>query len=184
MIRDLSFDESERAAHKRRLTRIVVICLLASSLVSFAVAREMKIRSEFKSIPDARVGDLASLQSRHDAIAGLLDEHNVWAGAYEARQELDELVRSIHDEERAASAIAYEQEAQARRICEETEAARKRGLALAERRQYDLALVQFRRALELCDSLSEDAWGGAPWEHREQVVVDIYALENRGEGNK
>lgn len=182
MIRDLSFDEMERADGKRRLLRLVVICLLVSSLGSFAVAREMRIREAFEEIPAARIGDLESLRSRHDAIAGMLDEHHVWAGAFQARRELDELVVTIADEERAANEAAAKREAEETRIREEAQAARNRGLNLVERKEYSLALTQFRKALDLCDSLSESAWGGAAWEHREQLVVDIYALENMSEG--
>lgn len=182
MIRDLSFDEMERADGKRRLLRLVVICLLVSSLGSFAVAREMRIREEFEEIPTARIGDLGSLRARHDAIASMLDEHHVWAGAFQARRELDELVVTIADEERAAGEAAARREAEETRIREEAQAARTRGMALVERKQYSLALTQFKKALDLCDSLSEAAWGGAPWEHREQLVVDIYALENVSEG--
>lgn len=184
MIRDLSFDDIERADNRRRLTRLVVICLVASSLVSFAVARELKIRDEFQGIPQGRLGDLSSLQSRHDAIAGMLERHHVWAGAFDARRELDELVRSIHEGERAAGERARLEEAKLTRVREEAEAARNRGITFVERQQYDEALDQFRRALELCDSLGESGWQGAPWEHREQLVVDIYALENRGEGDQ
>ena len=67
---------------------------------------------------------------------------------------------------------------------EEAEAARGRGLRFAERHQFDLALDEFRRALALSDGLEGEAWPGGTWEHREQLAVDILALENRGGGER
>ena len=66
---------------------------------------------------------------------------------------------------------------------EEAEAARGKFLH-AERHQFDLALDQFRRALELSDAVGEQAWSGGIWEHREQLLVDISALETRAEGKR
>lgn len=184
MIRDLSFDDDERTNAKRRLQRLVVICLVGSSLVSFAVARELKIRDEFQGIPQVQSGDRGSLQERHDAIVEMLERHHVWAGAFSARRELDVLVRSIHQQERFEGEQARQRVADVTRVREEAEAARGRGLRFAERHQFDLALDEFRRALALSDGLEGEAWPGGTWEHREQLAVDILALENRGGGER
>ena len=184
MIRDLSFDDEERASAKRGLVRLVAACLIASSLASFAVARELKIRDEFQGIPSARSGDRDSMQGRHDAIVEMLERHHVWAGAFSARRELDDLVRSIHRQERVAVEQARERAAERTRVREEAEAARSNGIRFAERHQFDLALDQFRRALEISDAAGDVAWPGGVWEHREQLLVDILALETRGEGGR
>ncbi len=184
MIRDLSFDHEERASAQRRLVRLVVTCLVASSLVSFAVARELKIRDEFQGIPRALSGDRDALQGRHDAIVEMLERHHVWAGAFGARRELDELVRSIHDQERLEGELARRRAAEVTRVREEAEAARGRGLRFAERHQFRLALDEFRRALELADAAGGEAWPGGAWEHREQLVVDVLALQGLGVGQE
>ena len=177
MIRDLRFDELERADRKRRLTRLVIICLIVSTVGTFLVSRELKIRDEFKALPTAQMGDLTSLKTRHDAIAAMLDDYHMWSGAWSARAEMDDLVRSIADEERSVAMLQAKQLETETRIKEEAEAARSRAIVFAERKQYDHALEQFRKSLELCDSLPADAWDGKPWEQREQVVIDIQALE-------
>lgn len=184
MIRDLRFDELEQADRKRRLTRLVIVCLTASTLVTLGVSRELKIKEEFGAIPEARVGDLDSLRARQAGISNLLSEHHVWTGAFSARQEMDDLVRSIHDEEIVLAAAESKRKIEETRIREEAEAARVRGFVLLERKEFDMALAQFQKALDLCDSLGEKAWNGGPWEHRESVVVDIHALANRGTETK
>lgn len=184
MIRDLRFDELERADRKRRLTRLVVICLIVSSAATFLVSRELKIKKEFTDLPQAQIGDLGSLQERHAAIEEMLGEHHVWVGAYKARAELDDLMVSIAGEERNIAKLEDEKKKTETRIREEAQAARSRALVLAERKEYDLALGQFRKSLELCDSLGRDGWNGGPWEFRDQVVVDIHALENLANESK
>ncbi|MEM8710590.1 MAG: hypothetical protein AAGG01_06530 [Planctomycetota bacterium] len=170
MIRDLRFDEIERADRRRRLTRLVIACLLVSTAGSFLVSRELKIRKEYKAIPEAQMGDLASLRSRHDAIEGLLSKHHVWTGAYSVRDELDALVVSIHSEETVIAKQEAEKAASVSRIVEEAEAARLRAYAFVEKREYELAVAQLERAVELTDSLGADA---DSWEHREKVLGDI-----------
>lgn len=184
MIRDLRFDELERADRKRRLTRLVIICLVVSTSVTFVASRELKIRDEFEALPKAQMADLASLKTRHDAIAVMLDDYHLWSGAWAARAEMDDLVRSIADEERSVAMLEAKQLEADTRIKEEAEAARSRAIVFAERKQYDLALEQFRKALELCDSLAADAWDGGPWEQRSQVVIDIQALESLEDTSK
>lgn len=177
MIRDLRFDEIERAHRRKRTFRLVAISFVLSITVTVMILREKKIADEFAQLPSVQVGDLASLQARHGGIQGLLDRHHIWTGAYKARAEFDALVLSIHEREQALAAEESERLQELTRIKEEAEAARQRGLILANQRNFDGALGQFKKALELCDSLGENGWGGSPWEHRDQVVVDIYELE-------
>ena len=84
MIRDLRFDEIERADKRKRLIRLVVACLLVSTVGSFVVSRELKIRDEHEAIPVAMPGDLDSFNARHDALQGMLDKHHIWLGAFSA----------------------------------------------------------------------------------------------------
>ncbi len=177
MIRDLRFDEIERADKRRRLVRLVVGCLLFSTAASYLTSRELKIREEHRALPEAQLGDLASLQLRHDALESMLAKHHIWTGAFSARDELDDLVVSIHDQETAMAKLKAKKSENEARIREESESARVRGYAFVERREYDLALVQLQRALELADSLGNEAFKGGAWEHRDQVVIDIHELQ-------
>lgn len=181
MIREQSFDHDNRASAGRALRRLAFTCFVASSLVGFAVARELRIRDELRCIPRALSDDRDSLRQRHDAIVELLGRHHVWAGAFGVRRELDELVRSLHGQERAADQLARERAAEASRDREEAEAARNRGLVFAERHRFDLALDEFRRAIEIADAAGAEAWSDGSWEHRAELLVDIAALEARGE---
>ena len=63
------------------------------------------------------------------------------------------------------------------RAREEAEAARNRGLVYAERKDYALALLQIKRALELADAIGAEGFGGQPWEHRSQIEADVRALQ-------
>lgn len=184
MMREQSFDEDERAIARRGLIRLAVICFVASSLASFVVVRELRIRGELRSIPPALSEDRESLQERHDALVELLERHHVWVGAFGARSELDELVRSIHGQERVEDALARQRAARASYAREEAAAARSRGLIFAERHQFDLALDEFRRAVEFSDAVGDEAWPGGTWEHRDQLLADISALETHGKGGR
>lgn len=176
MIRDLSFDEIERADRRRRLVRLTVLCVLVSTTAAFLTKREMEIRAEYAALPAATVGDIDSLRARQDAIDAMLAEHHVWTGALAARNESGDLTERIFQEERALAEAEKRRTDGERTVREEIEAARVRGLALAERKSYAESLSQFRRAIELSDSLGKTAWDGGPWPHRAQVLADIDAL--------
>ncbi|MEM1453057.1 MAG: hypothetical protein AAF957_22905 [Planctomycetota bacterium] len=177
MIRDLTFDELERSAHRRRLVRLVLGVTTLSTILTAGVVREVRIYDAVSDVPSARPGDLDSLRNRRAAIEGLLDKHHFWTGAFQARGELDDLVLAIHSEERALEKLAVERRREVQRIREEAEAARNRGLVYAERKDYALALLQFKRALELADAIGAEGFGGQPWEHRSQIEADVRALQ-------
>ena len=173
MIRDLRFDEIERADKRKRLVRLVVACLLVSTAGSYLVSREMKIRDEHRALPEAKVGDPASFTARHDALQGMLSKYHIWAGAFSARDELDALMVSIHEQETAHAKVEAKRIASETLIREEAEAARIRGYVFVERREFELALEQLRRSLELIDSLGEASFEGGEWEHRSKVELDV-----------
>lgn len=184
MIRDLSFDENERADRRRRLLRLLALCVLVSTAAAFLVSREVEIRAEYAALPAAVVGDVDSLRTRKDAIDAMLDRHHVWTGALAARSESGDLTERIFQEERALADAERQRTEEERRIREEIEAARVRGLALAERKQFAESLSQLRRAIELSDSLGRAAWDGGVWPHRAQVLSDIDALTERVRGGE
>lgn len=177
MIRDLRFDEIEQADRRKRLVRIVVVCLLVSTLATFVYARERALGEELAAVPVANPGDVDSMRARRDGLETLLDKHHVWLAAFDARKELGELVRKIHEEEKTIAKVEAAEAIEAKRIREEAQAARSRGNILVQRKQYSAALIQYRSAAELADSLGENGWQGGTWKHREQIAVDILELE-------
>lgn len=176
MIRDLRFDEIERADKRRRLVRLVVGCLLVSTAGSYLVSREIKIREEQSALPEAQLGDLSSLKMRHSAIESMLAKHHIWTGAFAARDELDDLVVSIHTQETALAKQEAKKAESERLIREEAESARVRAYHFVERRQYAPALESLERALEIADSLGDAAFPGGAWEHRDKVLIDIHEI--------
>ena len=95
MIRDLTFDEIERSAHRRRLVRLVLGVTTISTILTAGVIREVRIYDAVSGVPAARSGDLDSLRNRRAAIEGLLEKHHFWTGAFQARGELDDPVAAV-----------------------------------------------------------------------------------------
>ena len=170
MIRDLRYEEIERAQRRGRLIKVGVLLVLTSAAATFVVSREREIHEEWSRIPEARDGDLDSLKARHAAIETMLAKRSFWTGVFKASEERDELVVAISNEERMLADAARRAEGSHRRMMEEVEALRARSLILIERREYARAIEQLERAMELA---------GEGWEHREQVQVDIEALRGR-----
>lgn len=168
MIRDLRYEELERAAQRKRLVGLALTLVVVSTASTIAVSRERAIRSEWSRLPVATPGDLDSLRQRRDAIEALLEERSYWTGVFEATEELDALVVAIHNEERLLTRAEEQAEQQRRRQLEEAEASRSRGLQHVERGDYDRAIEQFERAIAAADPT---------WEHLAQVRVDLEALQ-------
>ena len=74
MIRDLTFDELERSAHRRRLVRLVLGVTTLSTILTAGVVREVRIYAAVSDVPSARPGALDSLRHRRAAVEGLLDK--------------------------------------------------------------------------------------------------------------
>lgn len=168
MIRDLRYEEIERAQKRKRLVRLALSLVLASTVATFVVSRERVIRSEWQGLPVAKAGDLDSLRVRRDAIERMLDQRTFWTGVFRATEERDQLVVGIHNEERLMARAEEQAELQRRRQREEAEASRTRGLQHVERGDYDRAIEQFERALAAAEPT---------WEHSAQVKVDLAALQ-------
>jgi tetratricopeptide (TPR) repeat protein len=168
MIRDLRYEEIERAEKRKRVVRLALSLVLVSTVTTFVVSRESEIRAEWDRLPAAQDGDLASLRIRRDAIERMLEHRTFWTGFFRATEERDELLVAITNEERLLSRAEEQAEAQRRRQMEEAEASRSRAIQHVERGDYDRAIEQFERALSVAD---------AKWEHAAQVRVDLDALQ-------
>lgn len=168
MIRDLRYEELERAAQQKRLVRLALSLVLVSTVVTFVLSRERAIHSEWTNLPVAKSGDLDSLRQRRDAIEGMLAQRSFWSGVFKATEERDALVVAIHSEERVLTRAEEQAEQQRRRKAEEAERSRVHGLQHVERGDYDQAIAQFELALQAAEP---------SWEHIAQIRVDLAALQ-------
>jgi tetratricopeptide (TPR) repeat protein len=168
MIRDLRFQEKERKSRNVRRVKIAVVILLLTAGIAALWMRERWITEQYQALPPASDGNLASLKTRQQAIDELVDTQHVWFGMYPALQEKRHLAMQIVVLEEQAAKVAHDVAIETARLEDQAEDARTRGLAFAERGQFDAALADFHRALELASPT---------WEHRTRVQADIDAIE-------
>jgi tetratricopeptide (TPR) repeat protein len=168
MIRDLRFQEKERKSRASRRVKIALVVLLLVGGVVAVWMRERQIAEQFASIAPAAEANLASLKAREQAIDQLVDEQHAWLGMFPVLQDKRRLAMQIVVLEEQAAKIAHDAAIEKARLEDQAEDARTRGLAFAERGQFDSALADFHRALELSTP---------SWEHRARVQADIDAIE-------
>ena len=167
MIRDLRYQEAERDANRSRRTRFMVILIAISALVTTVVGREIDLHRKFEAIPAVDESNPKSMRIRRDSIDAFIDDHKVWAGLLGATRERAELMALIAEQERVDKQAQAEQREKVSRDRELAEAARQRGLMYSERQEYEKALEDFERALEL---------GDPNWSYREEIERDCAAL--------
>lgn len=168
MIRDLRFQEKERKSRASRRVKIALVILVLVGGVVAVWMRERQIAEQYASFPPAAEGNLASLKAREQAIDQLVDEQHAWLGMFPVLQDKRHLAMQIVVLEEQAAKVAHDAAIEKARLEDQAEDARTRGLAFAERGQFDSALADFRRALELSTP---------SWEHRARVQADIDAIE-------
>jgi Flp pilus assembly protein TadD len=144
-----------------------VVLVLVGGVVAVWM-RERGITEQYASIAPAVEGNLASLKAREQAIDQLVDEQHAWMGMFPALQDKRRLAMQIVVLEEQAAKVAHDAAIEKARLEDQAEDARTRGLAFAERGQFDSALADFHRALELSTP---------SWEHRARVQADIDAIE-------
>lgn len=168
MIRDLRYQEAEKANRSRRRWRLLLVLLLMSTGLSALIAREVSIQRTYDALPLADEAVAGSMQERRAGLQAMLDDHRVWTGMVSVTQERDQLDTRIADHERELAAEMRRAAKVALQRQEMAEAARMRGLMFSERGDFDQALKNFREALERSKP---------DWEHRAQLEIDIAALE-------
>jgi tetratricopeptide (TPR) repeat protein len=168
MIRDLRYQEAEKANRSKRRWRLLLILLLVSTGVSALIAREVSIGRAYDNLPEARLTTPGSLTQRRAGLQAMLDNYRIWSGMVGVTQERDTLDTRIADHEREMAAESRRAAKVADQRQEMAEAARMRGLMHSERGEFDQALISFREALERSQ---------LDWEHRPQLVVDVAAIE-------
>ncbi|MEW6071908.1 MAG: hypothetical protein AB1726_04830 [Planctomycetota bacterium] len=166
-IRDLRYQEVDQGRTKKRRRRAVALVLLASTLLTLGVLREVRVRQAFAALPAVDGNDLDGMRIRLAALEEFLRRHPVWHGSLGVLAERSTLRVGI---ESRSQELAYqaemEREAAARRL-EAIRLARQRGRQLASAGDYAAALRELEGALRLADPA---------WSEREQVERDVEAL--------
>lgn len=169
MIRGLRQRQRETRSKARRRIKYYALALVVLGIAGFLWTREESLRSEYSALAPARANDTAALRTRLEEVESLISREHVWFGMGEVlseRQRLrDELQRLADDAERAR----HEHAMNAVDRLLEADAARERGVLLAQRAQFTEAAADLRRALELAP---------ADWEHRKRVQSDLAAIES------
>lgn len=168
LLRDLRQAQKDR---KKRLgrglkTMLVVIALGAAAYGVWM--REESVRSRYLDIPPAKGDDPASLRARASAIEDLIASERFWFSMKDALEDKGRIEAQLRrrteesEKERHEAAMVLEERVQ------NADAARVRGLMYAQQGKFDLALADFRQALELAPK---------GWEHRKRVQADLAAIE-------
>lgn len=167
MIRDLRWQEKDHRARNLRRLKIATYVLAAAAVVAGLVAREIHIDAVYRAIPPA-AGDLASLRTRLDDVEQLTASNRVWFGLISALREESRLREDIRMLELQASRASHEAEQAKKRKVELSEAARSRGMMLAEQGKFEEALADLQQALALNEP---------DWDQRKKVEADVKAIQ-------
>lgn len=168
MIRGLRQRQRDTRSRTRRRLKLAAVLIVVFGLGAFLWNREDELHAEFVAFAPANGRDADALRARLERVETLLERERVWFGMGEALRERtrlrDELQRLADEAERERHARTMS--AGDRLI--EADAARERGLLMAQRAQFADAASDFKRALELAP---------AQWEHRKRVQADLAAIE-------
>lgn len=169
MIRDLRFAEKDRRVRfVRRLKAFAVLCVVGG-LVAGAVWRERLLAERWTTLPSAVEGDRASVQRRLDAIDAFVASQRLWIGLPDALRETTTLRTELTRLDEAQARRKHEDAVVRSRAFDLCEAARTRGMALAQEGKFEAALVDLKQSLTLA----------APdWARRGEVQSNIDAIEN------
>ncbi len=167
MIRDLRWSEKERQAKGRKRLRVAGVLLVVAALVAGVFMRESYIGTAFGDLPPSN-GQIQSLRERLSSVDALVDDHKLWFGMGSVLREQTRLRREISSIEAAAAEVEHQAALERARKVEDAEAARSRGMLLAQQGHFEEALADLRQALELADPT---------WSEREQVVANVAAIE-------
>lgn len=168
MIRDLRFaDKDRRARLVRRLKAFAVLCVLGA-IAAGVVWRERSLADRWATLPARIEGDRAAVQRRLDAIDAFVASQRLWIGLPEALRETAALRTELTRLDEAEARRKHEEAVVRSRAFDLCEAARSRGLALAQEGKFEAALVDLKQALALADPA---------WAHRGEVQSNIDAIE-------
>jgi tetratricopeptide (TPR) repeat protein len=168
MIRDLRYGESERKSRVRRRVRVTGMLFVVSALVIGVFVREWRLEDSYRSLPPVEDSDLGAMQTRLASVEDLIETNKFWIGMFRAVSERGRLVEAIRQHSVRVQDRQLEDHIDRMRKADMAEAARTSGLASVDRGEFDSALEDFKRALDLA---------GEDWPHRPRVEADIDAIE-------
>lgn len=167
MIRDLRYQETDEKKKRFRRARSAFITLAVSAAATLVFIHERQALRGYQALPDAAPGDHVSLSARLTALETFAGEYPVWHRALFIEQERTELKVEVERLEAKIAEQREEEEATALARLEAARMARERGLMRADSGDYETALEEFQRSLELA---------GDDWPPRERVERDMKAI--------
>lgn len=172
-IRDLRRKKEFRKNTAKHSVRLALTLLFVSGAATAILLREVRIWSEWKTLPEASREDLPSMRARLAGLDGLIEKERVWMLLPKALIDRDVLRHDIELRERPVLPVLTDvpgkhEETQSGNSYAEAEEARTRGLQNAEKGHVSEALADLRRSLEIAPP---------DWLHRQRVQADIAALD-------
>ena len=168
-IRDLRFQEIDKAKGRRSVRRVAAITLVGSVLVFTGLLREKRLAEEYRAVPSAKGGDLVGMKERLARLESFVDRHPIWHGSLGAIEARTEARLAVDRAEETQRKQEERKKAERLRTLEDADLARKRGVMLAESGDYSAALEELRRSLRLADT---------EWKERERVQRDVDAISS------
>lgn len=168
LLRDLRQHQTDRKKRIGRGIKVVLGVLVVGAAAYGVWLREQAVRTRYLDIPSGKGDDPVSLRARAGAIDELIASERFWFAMKDALEEKGRIEAQLRrrteesEKERHEAAMALEERVQT------ADAARVRGLMYAQQGKFDLALADFRQALELAPK---------GWEHRKRVQADLAAIE-------
>ena len=167
LIRDLRFRAKSHDRYKAVRWKFVMSALALSLGVSFLALREIRLKEEFGSIPQATEDNLGALRRRLTDVEAFAERHPVWHGGFGVVKERSRLRQIVERLEAKALITKEQQETRDRERLEAAQLARDRGLMKAADGDFPGAIVEFELALEN---------GGENWPHRADIERQIQAI--------
>jgi tetratricopeptide (TPR) repeat protein len=166
-IRDLCFEQVAEVKARGRRWYAALALVIAAGAIALVALREVYVRKNYETLPEAGRRDLTSLRYRLEALEGFVERYPVWHGALSAIQERSELRIEIA-QMNADELRRREEDAEARRRSDSmADSARLQATHHAENGDFQAALGSFKQALELASE---------SWPYRPRTERDVEAI--------
>ncbi|MFT5051061.1 MAG: hypothetical protein ACI8QZ_002468 [Chlamydiales bacterium] len=167
MIRDLRYEEAERKVRSGRRNRLLLVLMLAATMITAVVYRELEVKREFGRMPTATGLEEEGVMVRLEAIQDFIASKRFWAGYFGATAECSKLQARLDELGQQAAARAAAEAIETQRTLEMANMSRVQAIQAVQRGEFALALATFRSCLE---------FDIPDWQYREQIEIDIQAL--------
>jgi len=177
LIRDLRFQESSLEKIPRIRWRSVLAALLVSLGASLVFLREFRLLEQYREITPLLEDKPGSVAERLAELERFIEANPAWHRSFHVLKERSTLRIELDRVEERSLVLQQRREQQQRERLLSADAAMHRGSSFADATDWNKALTEFGRALEL---------GGESWVHRDQVQRDVDAIRDylQGEGDE